>query len=186
MCRDPGRLCGLVYPRSSLFKKVNLILANGVGVIDSGYRGEIKLPFIVPKGGDDSKTLIEPYTRLCQLMIMKLPNVQYIQVDELSDSERGPVGSDQQENNVLQIVQDRNTGKHLAVIGRNGAEYPLIEKGPMIILDAPGDERPYAYLLMLDQEIIDKGIMRESDIQYIKDNMEVKYMDPDGGIHEVN
>lgn len=77
---------GLVFPRSSI-RKYDLILANSVGVIDSGYRGEIQVTF-VKKRGVASKGY-DVGDRVCQLMIIPFPGVRFMEVDELSDSERG-------------------------------------------------------------------------------------------------
>jgi dUTP pyrophosphatase len=77
---------GLLFPRSSNSKQ-DLILSNSVGVIDSGYRGEVMLKF--------KRVGTQEYwegDRVAQLVIMKLPFVEIIEVDELSLSERGDGG----------------------------------------------------------------------------------------------
>lgn len=74
---------GLLFPRSSNSKQ-DLILSNSVGVIDSGYRGEVMLKF--KRVGTQEYLEGE---RVAQLVIMKLPFVEIIEVDELSSSERG-------------------------------------------------------------------------------------------------
>jgi len=65
-----------------------MILSNCVGVIDSGYRGEIRSIFYVPVGA-------KPYAvgdRCAQLIVMPYPQVQVIEADELSDTARGAGG----------------------------------------------------------------------------------------------
>lgn len=76
---------GLIFPRSSI-AKTGLALANSVGVIDSGYRGEIMFKFNILNPG------IETYVvgdRIGQLVILPFPQIEYTEVNELSDSERG-------------------------------------------------------------------------------------------------
>lgn len=100
----PHGYVGLVFPRSSI-SKTPYSLINSVGVIDSGFRGEIKFRF-----SDDSNNLypskfgtirksslkdVKPYEvgdRIGQLVILKLPSFQPKFVEELSDTERGVGG----------------------------------------------------------------------------------------------
>ena len=85
----PEGYVGLLFPRSSV-SKTDLILANSVGVVDSGYRGPIKLRFKeVPR-----KKFIEyeKGDRVGQIIIMPVPNFEFEEVDELSDTARGDGG----------------------------------------------------------------------------------------------
>lgn len=82
----PKGYVGLIFPRSSCYKK-RQILSNCVGVIDSGYRGEITL---VMKGNPLS--MYKAVERLAQLIIMPYPYIEFEEVDELSESERGDDG----------------------------------------------------------------------------------------------
>jgi dUTP pyrophosphatase len=101
---------GLIFPRSSNSKK-DIILTNSVGVIDSGYRGEIMFKFGVYRGKictnievDQNNNEIGSYEkfktskvykigdRIGQLIIMPYPTIEFTVVDELSDSERGTGG----------------------------------------------------------------------------------------------
>lgn len=89
----PEGYVGLIFPRSSN-RKTNSYLTNSVGVIDSGYRGEIMISF---KNRDVNSTdkHILPYNigdRVAQLIIIPYPSIKLIEVDELSDSERGEGG----------------------------------------------------------------------------------------------
>ena len=82
----PEGFVGLVFPRSSI-RKQDLILSNSVGVIDSGYRGEIQATF--------KKTGLDKYNigdRGAQIMILPYPDVQFEEVEELSNTERGEGG----------------------------------------------------------------------------------------------
>ena len=84
----PEGYVGLIFPRSSI-RKYELSLSNSVGVIDSGYRGEIQATFntrfygeIVYKKGD----------KIAQLVIIPYPQILMYESDELSESERGTGG----------------------------------------------------------------------------------------------
>ena len=85
----PKGCCGLLFPRSSVSKK-NLALANSVGVIDSGYRGEIILKF--RKTSDSLPTSYKIGERIGQMMIVPIWEINFREVDELSDSKRGEGG----------------------------------------------------------------------------------------------
>lgn len=98
----PEGFVGLVFPRSSI-RKTGLQLSNSVGVIDSGYRGEIQATFNKIFGGerfyDESKNTEDTSNdfykigdRIAQIMIIPYPPIQFVRVDELSDSERGEGG----------------------------------------------------------------------------------------------
>ncbi len=76
----------LIFPRSSLSKK-DLVLANHVGVLDSGYRGELKFRF--KKLGEE---VYEVGDRIGQIIIIPYPKVEFEEVDELSETDRGSGG----------------------------------------------------------------------------------------------
>ena len=80
---------GLVFPRSSI-RKTGLQLSNSVGVIDSGYRGELQATFRKHKGVASTK--YEVGDRICQIMIIPHPTVDFIEVEELNNTERGEGG----------------------------------------------------------------------------------------------
>jgi len=88
---------GLLFPRSSI-SKYTLSLTNSVGVIDSGYRGEImcKLkPTAHFTTDTDSTISYDPYQigdKVCQLIIIPYPSIEFEEVTELSDSARGAGG----------------------------------------------------------------------------------------------
>lgn len=85
----PVGFMGLIFPRSSI-SKYDLALANSVGVIDSGYRGEILCRF---------KTTANPVSKVyvrgdkvAQLVIVPCLSVELEEVDSLSDTDRGQGG----------------------------------------------------------------------------------------------
>ena len=87
---------GYLFPRSSLSKK-DLSLCNHVGVIDSGYRGEVKFrfkPIVKPGyyGLETGQSRYEIGDRIGQLIIMPIPEVSFVETEELGDSERGEGG----------------------------------------------------------------------------------------------
>ena len=85
----PEGYVGFLVPRSSL-RKYGLIMANHIGTIDSGYRGEIFVTF-----RPATKDLSEIYKvgdKIAQLIIMRYPIIEMLEVDELSDSVRGTDG----------------------------------------------------------------------------------------------
>ena len=85
----PEGYVGLVFPRSSIRNK-ELHLSNSVGVIDSGYRGTIQTTFIKTNGLDSLK--YEKGDRIAQLIILPYPQIEFEEVEKLSDTERGDGG----------------------------------------------------------------------------------------------
>ena len=80
---------GLVFPRSGLAAKQGITLSNSVGVIDSGYRGEVCAALI---NQSYETVTLEAGTRVCQLVVMPYVPCELVPVDELSDTERGAGG----------------------------------------------------------------------------------------------
>ncbi len=80
----PKGYVGLIFPRSSICKK-DLMLSNSVGVLDSNYRGEITFKF---RKGDNTNYYYYG-DRIGQLIIMPYPKIEFKEVEELSDSNRG-------------------------------------------------------------------------------------------------
>ena len=85
----PNGFVGLVFPRSSI-RKTDLSLTNSVGVIDSGYRGELQATFRKHKGLASTK--YEVGDRIAQIMIIPHPTIEFQEVDELTNTERGEDG----------------------------------------------------------------------------------------------
>ncbi|MCM1221875.1 MAG: dUTP diphosphatase [Lachnospiraceae bacterium] len=93
----PKGYVGLIFPRSSL-SKYGLALTNCVGVVDSGYRGEVTAKFKPQFRFDktDEVSYNEKFyrigDRIAQMIIMPYPQIDFVEVDELSDTERGRGG----------------------------------------------------------------------------------------------
>jgi dUTP pyrophosphatase len=85
----PEGFVGLVFPRSSI-RKTDLSLTNCVGVIDSGYRGELQATFRKERGVASRK--YEVGDRAVQIMIIPHPTIEFNEVNELSNTERGDGG----------------------------------------------------------------------------------------------
>jgi len=84
----PEGYVGLIFPRSSN-AKTDLYLTNHVGVIDSGYRGELMFKFRPTKINGN---YYQPGDRIGQLLIIPYPQIQLEEVEELSSTERGEGG----------------------------------------------------------------------------------------------
>ena len=82
----PDHHVGLLFPRSSV-SKTDLRLCNAVGVIDAGYRGEVMLKF--DKQGEKHYNIGD---RIGQLMLVPIPSIQFVEVVNLPDSDRGTGG----------------------------------------------------------------------------------------------
>ncbi len=78
-----------VRPRSGLAFKKGLTIVNAPGTIDSDYRGELQILMI--NLGQEPVT-INPMDRIAQLVIQKIEQVKWVEVDELLDSARGSGG----------------------------------------------------------------------------------------------
>ncbi len=88
----PENYVALLFPRSSITKYA-LNLANCVGVLDSGYRGEIILKFKnTPNPSSGENKIYNIGDKIAQLVILELPKVEIFEVDNLSGSERGEGG----------------------------------------------------------------------------------------------
>ena len=87
----PTGYVGLLFPRSSV-SKLPLQLANSVGVIDSGYRGEIKLKYVVRDSRPTANAVYKVGDKVGQLVIVPFLNAELEEVNELSDTERGSGG----------------------------------------------------------------------------------------------
>ena len=86
----PGGWAGLVLPRSGLAAKHGLTIVNSPGLIDSGYRGEVK---VILLNTDARKPFtVEPGMRIAQLVLVEAAAVTLVEVDELSESARGTSG----------------------------------------------------------------------------------------------
>ena len=77
-------------PRSGRAARHGLGKVNAPGLIDPGYRGEVKV--ILLNTDRAESFVVEPGMRIAQLVIVELPSVELVEVDELPPSERGEGG----------------------------------------------------------------------------------------------
>lgn len=86
---------GLLFPRSSN-RKTESYMCNHVGVVDSGYRGEIMLSFKTRDFKDGKiQQLYKPYEvgdKVAQLIIIPYPKIEFKEVEELNSTDRGECG----------------------------------------------------------------------------------------------
>lgn len=87
----PKGYVGLVFPRSSV-RKYDLALTNCVGVIDSGYRGEVLATFKKTNGVGSDSLKYQVGDRAAQIIILPYPQIKILEVLELSNTERGDGG----------------------------------------------------------------------------------------------
>jgi dUTP pyrophosphatase len=78
---------GYIFPRSSCYKQ-RQIMSNSVGVVDSGYRGEVSAVMI----GTCKDFMYKVGDRAAQIIIMPIPHIEFEQVETMSESERGDSG----------------------------------------------------------------------------------------------
>lgn len=86
----PQGYAGFVQPRSGLAIKQGMTLVNTPGLIDSGYRGEIRI--IALNTDKEHAIAIKRGDRIAQLVIQEVPAVELVEVEELSSSERADTG----------------------------------------------------------------------------------------------
>lgn len=86
----PEGYAGFVQPRSGLAAKHGITIVNTPGLVDSGYRGELKV--ILLNTDAHEPFVVEAGMRIAQLVVLEVPDVDPIEVDELPDSQRGVRG----------------------------------------------------------------------------------------------
>ncbi len=86
----PQGYAGYILPRSGLAIKNGVSIVNAPGLIDSNYRGEIKVVLINLDPLDNFT--ISPQDRIGQMVILETPLMNFVQVDELNESNRGSQG----------------------------------------------------------------------------------------------
>jgi dUTP pyrophosphatase len=86
----PEGYAGFVQPRSGLAARDGLTIVNTPGLIDSGYRGELVV--ILLNTDREVPFVVEPGMRIAQLVVLPVPEVELVEVDELPASERGVRG----------------------------------------------------------------------------------------------
>lgn len=87
----PEGYVGLLFPRSSI-SKYDLSLTNCVGVIDSGYRGEVIVKFRNTRIDEQYAKIYSKGDRVAQLIVMPYPKITLVETQELSRTERGEGG----------------------------------------------------------------------------------------------
>ena len=85
----PDGYMGLIFPRSSIYK-FGYFLSNAVGLIDSGYRSEVKAIF--KRAHNYIPNFYNQGVPVCQLVIIPYPTISPTWSDELSETERGEGG----------------------------------------------------------------------------------------------
>ncbi len=86
----PEGYAGFIQPRSGLADRHGITIVNSPGLIDSGYRGELKV--IVLNTDATHGFVVEPGMRIAQLVVLELPDVELVVLDELPATERGVRG----------------------------------------------------------------------------------------------
>ena len=87
---NPAGYAGFVQPRSGLAARHGIAVVNSPGLIDSGYRGEIR---VILLNTDREETFVaEPGDRIAQLVVLPVPELELVELDELPASERGVRG----------------------------------------------------------------------------------------------
>ncbi len=86
----PEGYAGFVQPRSGLASEHGISMVNSPGLIDSGYRGELR---VILLNTDRAATfVVEPGMRIAQLVVLPVPEVELVELDALPESERGTSG----------------------------------------------------------------------------------------------
>jgi len=86
----PDDHAGLVVPRSGLALRHGLSIVNAPGVIDTGYRGEVRV--ILLNTDRDHAFTVEPGMRIAQLLVVPVQTADVVEVDELTETARGDGG----------------------------------------------------------------------------------------------
>ena len=86
----PDGYAGFVQPRSGLAAKHGISIVNTPGLVDAGYRGELLVNLV--NTDSDETFVVEEGMRIAQLVILELPELELVEVDELPASERGVRG----------------------------------------------------------------------------------------------
>lgn len=86
---ESAEYVAIIASRSSMAYKYGIAMGNGIGVIDSDYRGEIS---VFLRNNSDADFVVHPGDRVAQLLLMPVALPEIIEADELSDTERGAGG----------------------------------------------------------------------------------------------
>jgi dUTP pyrophosphatase len=86
----PEGFAGFVQPRSGLAARHGLTVVNSPGLVDSGYRGELRVVLLNTDAREPF--VVEPGMRIAQLVVLPVPELELVEVEELPESERGVSG----------------------------------------------------------------------------------------------
>jgi dUTP pyrophosphatase len=86
----PEGYAGFVQPRSGLAARHGLTVVNSPGLVDSGYRGELRV--VLLNTDRTEPFVVEPGMRIAQLVVLQVPELELVEVDQLPSSERGVRG----------------------------------------------------------------------------------------------
>jgi dUTP pyrophosphatase len=86
----PDGYAGFVQPRSGLAAQHGISVVNAPGLVDSGYRGEVRV--VLLNTDVTERFVVEPGMRIAQLVVLPVPAVELVETDELPESERGVRG----------------------------------------------------------------------------------------------
>jgi dUTP pyrophosphatase len=86
----PEGYAGFVQPRSGLAARHGISIVNTPGLVDSGYRGELLVNLV--NSDPRESFVVQPGMRIAQLVILPIPELELVEVDELPESERGVRG----------------------------------------------------------------------------------------------
>lgn len=89
----PEDMVGLVFQRSSTYRRWGLKLTNSVGVIDALYRGDNDIWGAEFKNETDKTVILNPGDKVCQAIFLELPNIKLVEVDHLDNEDRGGFGT---------------------------------------------------------------------------------------------
>jgi dUTP pyrophosphatase len=86
----PEGFAGFVQPRSGLAARHGITIVNAPGLVDSGYRGEVRV--VLLNTDRQEPFVVEPGMRIAQLVVLAVPEVELVEVEELPATERGVRG----------------------------------------------------------------------------------------------
>ena len=86
----PEGYAAFVQPRSGLATRHGLTIVNSPGLVDSGYRGELRV--VLLNTDTDESFVVEPGMRIAQLVVLAIPELEIVEVEQLPESERGVRG----------------------------------------------------------------------------------------------
>ena len=86
----PEGYAGFVQPRSGLAARSGISIVNSPGLVDSGYRGELRV--VLLNTDKEHAFVVEPGMRIAQLVVLAVPGVAPVELEELPETERGVRG----------------------------------------------------------------------------------------------